>query len=258
MNTQQTLTGQMTQSKRAAPFTWRTLLYMAAGADLLVLVAMGVTLRDRLPLGLALFVALGLALLNFRGGWLGVIGLGLLFTDTTVWTLSAAVMNVLHGEELLRIFLPAALAAISSAGAIAAVGGLVRRRQPLAGSTAAQFVGLGALFFFVLVVGAGVVRTEAQTEIQPAVQTTKLELRTENMAFSTTELTAKAGQITLVVDNRDLWWHTLTIDALGVNLNVPSSAKQTITFTAKPGVYVYYCAIPGHKMSGMEGKLIVR
>ena len=74
----------------AAPFTWRTLLYAAALAELFVLVTMGVILRDRLPLGLAVVVALGLALLNYRGGALGDLVLGLLFADVAAWTLSAA------------------------------------------------------------------------------------------------------------------------------------------------------------------------
>lgn len=78
------------------------------------------------------------------------------------------------------------------------------------------------------------------------------------MIFSTTELSANAGQVTVVVDNHDVWWHTFTIDELDVDLRIPSSGKRQVSFTAAPGVYRFYCAIPGHTPLGMVGTLTVR
>ena len=255
MNVQHTATGDSARRMISAPFTWRKLLHIAAMSDLIVLVAMGVALRDRLPLGLAVVIALGWGLLNVRGGWPGAIVLGLIFADTTFWTLGAALANVVHGEEFIRLVLPALLAAISGAGLVAAVAGLVWRKDPEAGRRAARYVGLGAVAFFVLAVATGFVAGRGASRIDPPAS---LVLRTENMAFTTTELVADAGQVTVVVDNQDLWWHTFTIDELGVNLNVPSSGKRQVTFTAKPGTYTFYCAIPGHKDMGMHGTLVVR
>ncbi len=238
-----------------APFTWRKLLHLAAVSDLLVLVVMGVAFRDRLPLGVALIIALGWGLLNVRGGWPGAVVLGLIFADTTLWTLMATVANAVQGEEFVRLVLPALLAAISGAGMVAAVAGLVWRKDPAAGQRAARYVGLGAVAFFVLAVATGLVagRGEARS-VPPA----SLVLRTENMAFTTTELVADSGTVTVVVDNQDLWWHTFTIDALEVSLNVPSNGKREMVFTASPGTYTFYCAIPGHRELGMAGTLVVR
>ena len=254
MYTQPTTTSNTAWQARFTPFTWRKLLHITAVSDLIVLVAMGVTFRDRLPLGLAIVIALGWGLLNIRSGWLGAVVLGLIFADTTLWTFTATLANAVRGEEFIRLVLPALLAAISGAGMLAAVAGLVWRKDPAAGSRAARYVGLGAVAFFVLAVATGFVagRGEARS-VPPA----SLVLRTENMAFATTELVADSGAVTVVVDNQDLWWHTFTIDELEVNLNVPSSGKREITFTASPGTYSFYCAIPGHKELGMSGTLVV-
>ncbi len=255
MNVQHAATGDSTRRMVSAPFTWRKLLHIAAIGDLIVLVAMGVALRDRLPLGLAVVIAFGWGLLNIRSGWPGAVVLGLIFADTTLWTFTAALANAVRGEEFIRLVLPALLAAISGAGLVAAVAGLVWRKDPEAGRRAARYVGLGAAAFFVLAVATGFVagRGEARS-VPPA----SLVLRTENMAFTTIELVADSGQVTVVVDNQDLWWHTFTIDELGVNLNVPSSGKRQVTFTAKPGIYTFFCAIPGHKDMGMRGTLTIR
>jgi len=254
MNVQHTATGDSARRMISAPFTWRKLLHIAAIGDLIVLVAMGVALRDRLPLGLAVVIAFGWGLLNVRSGWPGAVVLGLIFADTTFWTLGAALANVVHGEEFIRLVLPALLAAISGAGLVAAVAGLVWRKDPEAGRRAARYVGLGAVAFFVLAVATGFVAGRGESRIDPPAS---LVLRTENMAFTTTELVADSGQVTVVVDNQDLWWHTFTIDELGVNLNVPSSGKRQVTFTAAPGTYTFYCGIPGHKDMGMQGTLVV-
>lgn len=53
--------------------------------------------------------------------------------------------------------------------------------------------------------------------------------------------------------------HTFTVDDLGINISIPAgkSASQTITPT-KSGTFTFYCAVPGHRQAGMEGKLTVR
>lgn len=237
-------------------FNWRTLLRWCAIGHIIVLVAMGVLLRDRLPLGLAVIAALGLGLLNFRSGLWGDLVLGLLFADIGIWTLSAALTNVVQGEEFLRLLTPALLAALSSAGFLAAVAVFVRQRNPNAGGCLARLIGLGAIAFFVLAVFTGFqAGRNGQT---PVASPTALDLRTENMAFSATALTANAGEVTVVVDNQDLWWHTFTIKDLGVDLKLPSSSNRQISFPAAPGTYEYVCAIPGHDSLGMRGTLTVR
>lgn len=237
--------------------TWQRLLHITALANIIVLTSMGIVLGDRLPLGLAVVSGLGLELMHFRGGRLGLIVLGVLFADTVAWTLSATVANVVQGEELIRLFIPASLAALSLAGLIAALAILVWRRNPESGGQAVRMVALGALAYFVAAMVAGFVAAGSRGQA-PAPRQSDLTLRTENMAFSTMELAANRGSVTVFVDNHDVWWHTWTIDALHVDLKIPSSGKRQITFTAAPGTYTYYCAIPGHAALGMRGTLTVR
>jgi uncharacterized cupredoxin-like copper-binding protein len=57
--------------------------------------------------------------------------------------------------------------------------------------------------------------------------------------------------------NADPMPHDFTIDDLDVAEAVDSNDTKTITFDAGPGTYTFYCSIPGHLESGMEGTLTV-
>ncbi len=233
---------------------WRALLRLLAIADLIVLVVTAIVLDDLLAAILAAIILLGLALLRFRSRWFGVVLLGLVFTDIAVWTLSGAVINILRGERFVAIIIPSALATISLAGVIAVGAVVIHRRSPSAGEKWAPKIGIGAAILFVLlIIASSFVRREEQQAVQP----TGILLATENMGFSSTELVAKTGEITIQLDNHDLWWHTFTIDELGINLQVPMGANQQVTFKAPPGTYRFYCGIPGHVDAGMQGTLIV-
>lgn len=238
--------------------SWHQLLHITALGNIIVLLAMGIVLRDRLPLGLAVVIGIGLELMHFRSGRLGLIVLGLLFADTLAWTLSAALANVAQGEELIRLFIPASLSAISLAGVIAAFVIFVLRRRPASSGAAVRTVALGALALFAVMMLAGFVIGSSRGQTPPAARQPDLSLRTENMAFSTTELNGRPSQLTVFVDNRHVWWHTFTIDELKVDLQVPSSGKRSLSFTAAPGTYTFYCAIPGHAALGMKGTFTVR
>jgi len=75
--------------------------------------------------------------------------------------------------------------------------------------------------------------------------------------FVPDELEATEGDIALALNNLDAFPHDFTIDALGVKLVVEANASVTQTFEAAPGVYEFYCSIPGHKESGMVGTITV-
>lgn len=92
---------------------------------------------------------------------------------------------------------------------------------------------------------------------EPERESADIDLVAENVAFDQTELSASAGSITVSLENRDLFWHTFSIEELGVDLRVPDSAEMTVAFDALPGEYTFICDIPGHPEAGMKGTLLV-
>ena len=97
--------------------------------------------------------------------------------------------------------------------------------------------------------------TDAETQVVPE---GALEVETTNVAFVPDSLRGAGGELTVAVRNRDLFWHTFTIDALGVDLTAPVGRLRSVTFEAQPGTYSYYCRIPGHATLGMRGTITVR
>ena len=88
---------------------------------------------------------------------------------------------------------------------------------------------------------------------------TTLTLEEKNSNFATKELTVKGGNVLILVKNSDGTVHTFTIDEIGVNVENPASRTSLAAFNAdKPGTYSFYCAIPGHREGGMEGKITVQ
>jgi plastocyanin len=230
-------------------------LRLAAAADLVVLLVTVVVLRDLLALALVALLLMGLGLLRFRGGWMGAILLALVFADVSFYTLSGAISNILYGGGIAALVLPAALATISLAGLISAIAVVVQRRNAAAGSRATRIVGQGAVAFFVILLVAGLITGGAGKQAEGHAD---IALETVNMGFSRTGLTAEQGEVTVTLANHDLFWHTFTIDALGVNLAVPVGGERGVTFTAPPGTYEFYCAVPTHASLGMRGTLTVR
>jgi uncharacterized cupredoxin-like copper-binding protein len=87
--------------------------------------------------------------------------------------------------------------------------------------------------------------------------TTALQLDAAISGFDPSELQAKEGKIRLTIHNPDAFGHDFTIDELGVKVTIDANATVTTTFDAKPGLYTFYCSIPGHRDAGMEGTLTV-
>jgi plastocyanin len=85
-----------------------------------------------------------------------------------------------------------------------------------------------------------------------------LVVSAKGVRFSPTQLRVANGELRARVKNRDLFWHTFTIDSLGVDLRIPVGATRTVAFEAPAGRYEFYCRIPGHKQAGMKGTLVVR
>jgi plastocyanin len=81
------------------------------------------------------------------------------------------------------------------------------------------------------------------------------------LRYTTKNLSAKAGTVTIGFANASPLPHNLTIaqgtKVLGATPTFQGAVK-TLRLNLKPGTYVFYCSVPGHRAAGMEGKLEVR
>lgn len=75
--------------------------------------------------------------------------------------------------------------------------------------------------------------------------------------FDPASLDVKEGKVTITYVNLDPMVHDFTIDELGVHVPVDPDETTTFTFEATPGVYTFYCSVPGHREAGMEGTVTV-
>ena len=77
--------------------------------------------------------------------------------------------------------------------------------------------------------------------------------------WSVTELEAAPGQV-IEVTNTGLMEHDFVIDELSINEPLPSGEPVEVTLPDDLTVgdsYTFYCSIPGHRESGMEGTLTI-
>ena len=233
---------------------WRRLTVVAALADAVVLFGYGITRGDRESLGLAVVMLVGLGLVRVGRGLLGLLVMAALFVNIQFWMFPAANGNATYRVGLVDLLVPGALVAFSLAGLVGAVGAIIHLRDPAAGRAAAGPTGALAVVFIFASLGLVWAMTNAEAQAVPPGAT---EVRTTNVAFVPRSLEAPGSKVTVAVRNRDLFWHTFTIDALGVDVRAPVGRLRSVTFEARPGTYSYYCRIPGHATLGMRGTLRV-
>ena len=102
-----------------------------------------------------------------------------------------------------------------------------------------------------------------------------LSLKARDIAFDRDELEAAAGEVfVIVLENTGVLLHDFTIDEIAADVSavgqqrpgrsdvhVPlkrDARKRLLLRVTGPGEYSFYCSVPGHRQSGMEGTLIVR
>jgi plastocyanin len=80
------------------------------------------------------------------------------------------------------------------------------------------------------------------------------------LKFDKTSLTAKAGKVTVVMDNPSSLPHAIEVEGKGQELKgdtVTKGGVSKVSGTLKPGTYDFYCPVDGHKAAGMKGTLTV-
>jgi plastocyanin len=82
------------------------------------------------------------------------------------------------------------------------------------------------------------------------------------LAYTTTEATATAGEVTIDFKNPQGLTHDVAIEnengeEVGKTELIAESATST-TVELGPGTYTYFCTVPGHREAGMEGTLVVK
>ena len=78
--------------------------------------------------------------------------------------------------------------------------------------------------------------------------------------FEPSELRAKPGQVTINYDNPSPVDHSVAIEAGSETLaesEIVTQDTTSATADLEPGEFVFYCTVPGHRESGMEGTLTV-
>jgi plastocyanin len=117
--------------------------------------------------------------------------------------------------------------------------------------------------------------TTTATETSPATSSTpatapatgssnlSLEANPEGqLKYNTTSLTAKAGKVSIDFANMSPVGHNVTVaSASGAVVGATPTfegGSKTLSLNLKPGVYKFYCSVPGHRQAGMEGTLTVK
>jgi plastocyanin len=80
------------------------------------------------------------------------------------------------------------------------------------------------------------------------------------LKFDKTSLSAKAGKVTIEMDNPSDLPHAVEIEGNGVEVAGDTVMKDGVskaTADLKPGEYDFYCPVGNHRDAGMEGTLTV-
>ena len=91
-------------------------------------------------------------------------------------------------------------------------------------------------------------------------ETLKLAADKSALKFDKSSLTAKAGKVTLEMENPSQLPHAVAIKGNGVDVDgktVGNGETSTASTDLKPGTYTFYCPVPGHEAAGMKGTLTV-
>ena len=111
--------------------------------------------------------------------------------------------------------------------------------------------------------GATTTGSTTTTGAAPAGKPTTLKLAAEPdaIAYDTTQLSGKAGKVTIDFDNPSALTHNVCLEgASGEQIGCSDTISQSTASLAenlKPGKYTFFCSVDSHRQAGMEGTLTV-
>jgi plastocyanin len=106
---------------------------------------------------------------------------------------------------------------------------------------------------------------EGTTTTAPSGPVTALDVSSPSdggLVYTPTGLQAKPGNVSITYDNPSQVPHSIAVATANGNVlgqvSPFANGKQTVTLNdLKPGKYVFYCTVPGHREAGMQGDLTV-
>ena len=85
---------------------------------------------------------------------------------------------------------------------------------------------------------------------------------TGQLAYTTTEASAKAGKVTIDFKNPQGLTHDVAIEDSGGKevgkTELITEGATSASVNLKPGTYTFFCSVPGHREAAMEGTLTVQ
>jgi plastocyanin len=112
---------------------------------------------------------------------------------------------------------------------------------------------------------SGATTTRSTTATQPAPTgkaTLKLAAAPDAIAYDTTQLSGKAGQVTIDFDNPSAVTHDVCLEGpSGQQIGCSDTIAQSTTSLSEsltPGKYTFFCSVDSHRQAGMEGTLTLK
>jgi uncharacterized cupredoxin-like copper-binding protein len=214
-------------------------------------------LRDASALGIAVALGAVLAWVWVRPqSMVAAAAVLVVLADIVFFTGAAALSNLGHSEGVVPIAVPGSVAVASLVGFVAAAVVLAFPGPPrttpliLKPSHAAVAGLLIGVVIALLMVLAPQLRND-----KPLPGDVSVTMHT--ISFKPGRVTVRGGPTSFFVGNRDLFWHTFTIDRPHVDVGVPVGGARRVRVDLPPGRYEYYCRVPGHRAAGMKGVLVV-
>lgn len=116
---------------------------------------------------------------------------------------------------------------------------------------------------------ASPVEPEAKSEAAPKPEaaskgpggTLQLAASPTQIAYDTTKLTSKPGEVTIDFTNPAQLEHDVAIEQDGEEIAASETigkGKTSVSADLAPGTYTFLCTVPGHAEAGMQGTLVVK